>query len=277
MAEAKGLELIIRPAQATVVSDRIYLRRILQNLISNAIRYTDQGRVLVSARGRPDRQLIQVRDTGRGIAEANHEEIFKEFKRLDAKASAAEGLGLGLAIVERAASLLGHRLELRSARGKGSTFSVELASTRQGDHRLHREEAPATPEGPANMTALVVENDTEVTLALTQLLEQWGIDVLDVPSGEEALDLLRETGVEPDLCLVDYRLGQGMDGLACLDQITALLPVTPSRCLMTADRSEALASDAARRSIELLYKPITPETLARFAFPTLRRQRPETE
>lgn len=267
VAEAKGIKLIIRPAHATVVSDRIYLRRILANLISNAIRYTDRGRVLVTARRRPDRQLIQVRDTGRGIAAGDQQDIFKEFKRLDAKASAAEGLGLGLAIVERAASLLGHRLDLRSAPGCGSTFSVELASTRQGDHRLHRSApAPAAPDEIIDMTALIVENDAEVTLALSQLLEQWGINVLDVPSGEDALALLRDTGVEPDLCLVDYRLGAGMDGLACLAAMEPLLPGRPAKCLMTAERSEALAQQAARQSVELLYKPITPETLARVAY-----------
>ena len=273
VAEAKGIELIIRTARATVVSDRIYLRRILANLISNAIRYTDRGRVLVVARPRPDRQLIQVRDTGRGIAEADQQDIFQEFKRLDAKASAAEGLGLGLAIVERAASLLGHRLDLRSAPGLGSTFSVELASTRQGDHRLHAaaQVVPAAPDDIINMTALIVENDAEVTSALSQLLEQWGVDVLDVPSGEDAVTLLQETGVEPDLCLVDYRLGAGMDGLACLAAMAGMLPDTTAKCLMTAERSDALTKQANRQGVALLNKPITPEMLARVTYSFFRR------
>lgn len=276
IADQKGLQLLVRPVEATVLSDRIYLRRILQNLISNAIRYTDRGRVLVAARARPDRLLIQVRDSGRGIAEADQEVIFTEFRRLDAKASAAEGLGLGLAIVERAASLLGHMLDLRSAPGRGSTFSVEIATTGLGDRR---DSLPASLASPAqevivDLTALIVENDVEVTTALSQLLEQWGINVLDVPSGEEAVALLEETGVEPELCLVDYQLGEGMDGMACLRAIRALLPGTPTRCLITADRSEALQQQAARDGIEILHKPISPATLARLVMPAIKTGRP---
>lgn len=271
IAEQKGLQLVFRPVEATVMSDRIYLRRILQNLISNAIRYTDRGRVLVAARARPDRMLIQVRDTGRGIAEADQEVIFGEFKRLDAKASAAEGLGLGLAIVERAATLLGHVLDVRSAPGCGSTFSVEVASTRLGDRRDDRPAAIASPaqEVAVDLTALIVENDVEVTTALSQLLEQWGINVLDVASGEEAVALLDETGVEPDLCLVDYQLGTGMDGMACLEAIAARLPGQLAKCLVTADRSEALQAVAASRGIEILHKPISPATLARMVMPAI--------
>lgn len=270
LAEQKGLHLIFRPVQATVVSDRIYLRRILQNLISNAIRYTDSGRILVAARGRPGSQLIQVRDSGRGIAEADQQVIFNEFKRLDAKASAAEGLGLGLAIVDRAASLLGHTLDLRSAPGRGSTFAVEVASTRLGDRRAAAPAAPAPAQDRvADLTALIVENDAEMTLALSQLLEQWGIDVLDVPSGEEAVALIEETGVEPDLCLVDYQLGAGMDGIACLTALAGLLPGQPTRCLITANRSEALQNDAAAQGIEILHKPISPATLARAIMPAI--------
>ncbi|MBU3030387.1 PAS-domain containing protein [Paracoccus sp. XHP0099] len=272
IAEQKGLRLVVRPVEATVLSDRIYLRRILQNLISNAIRYTDRGRILVAARGRPGRQLIQVRDTGRGIAEKDQEIVFAEFKRLDAKASAAEGLGLGLAIVERAASLLGHMLNLRSAPGCGSTFSVEIASTGLGDRR---DAEPADADGLAqqeravDVTALLVENDAEVTSALSQLLEQWGVNVLDVTSGEDALELLEETGVEPDLCLVDYQLGAGMDGIACLSAIGRLLPNAPAKCLITADRSDALRQAADRHGIEILHKPITPATLARVVMPRI--------
>lgn len=275
VAERKGLQLIVRPAQGTVVSDRLYLRRILQNLISNAIRYTDRGRILVAARDRPGSMLIQVRDTGRGIAPEDQQVIFAEFKRLDAKASAAEGLGLGLAIVDRAASLLGHTLNLRSASGCGSTFSVEVASTRLGDRRAAPADAipPPAQDRVADLTALIVENDAEMTLALSQLLEQWGIDVLDVSSGEEAVALIEETGVEPDLCLVDYQLGPGMDGIACLAALAEMIPGIPARCLITADRSDRLRQQAARHGIEILNKPISPAMLARAIMPAIDRDR----
>lgn len=275
LAKQKGLQLVFRPTRATVVSDRIYLRRILQNLISNAIRYSDTGRILIAARDRNHSQLIQVRDSGRGIADEDQQVIFNEFKRLDAKASAAQGLGLGLAIVDRAAALLGHRLDLRSAPGRGSTFSVEVASTRQGDLRAaadHPTQPPAQ-DRVADLTALIVENDAEMTLALSQLLEQWGIDVLDVSSGEDAIALIEETGVEPDICLVDYQLGSGMNGIACLTGLAGLLPATSVKCLMTANRSDALQQEAASRSIEILHKPISPATLARAVIPAIGNDR----
>lgn len=264
VAEAKGLTLIIHAIQATVVSDRIYLRRILQNLISNAIRYTDQGRVLVAARPRRGRMLLQVRDSGRGIAEGDQQVIFSEFKRLDAKASAAEGLGLGLAIVDRAAALLGHRLTLRSAAGAGATFSVELATTWSAEPR-----GPVSPAMPnldqdriGDRTALIVENDAQIVAALSDLLEQWGVEVLDVASGEDAIDLLQETELQPDLMLVDYQLGRGMDGLAFLKKVAADFDIAASSWLITADRSQRLAEQARQAGVQMLLKPLTAAALA---------------
>ncbi|MBL8560920.1 MAG: PAS-domain containing protein [Gemmobacter sp.] len=126
IAAARGLRFTLRPCSATVISDPQWLRRILQNLIGNALRYTRKGRVLVGARILPGALRIEVHDTGPGIAEADRAAIFAELHRLDAPASAAEGMGLGLAIVERAAGALGHGLGLRSTPGRGSCFSVTL-------------------------------------------------------------------------------------------------------------------------------------------------------
>jgi signal transduction histidine kinase len=120
LAAAKGLGLTVRPCEAVVLSDPGYLRRILQNLIGNAIRYTETGRVLVAARARGGMLRLEVWDTGPGIAEAEQENIFKEFHRIAGRASASEGLGLGLAIVDRAAALLGHPLGLSSRLGRGT-------------------------------------------------------------------------------------------------------------------------------------------------------------
>ncbi|MEY4984222.1 MAG: hypothetical protein RIR62_2488, partial [Pseudomonadota bacterium] len=129
IAAAKGLRLTVMPCRATVVSDPAYLRRILQNLIGNAIRYTARGGVLVGARRRAGQVRIEVHDTGPGIPEAEQDNIFKEFHRLDAPASASEGMGLGLAIVERACGLLGHPLGLRSEIGRGTSFMLQVPLT----------------------------------------------------------------------------------------------------------------------------------------------------
>lgn len=132
VAAAKGLCLTVMPTSAVVISDVTYLRRILQNLIGNAIRYTEKGRVVVGARRGRARLRVAVIDTGPGIPEEEQENIFREFHRLNARASAAEGMGLGLAIVERACALLGHPLVLTSAPGRGTSFVLTLPVTTPG-------------------------------------------------------------------------------------------------------------------------------------------------
>lgn len=269
LADRKGLCLIIRPAQGVVMSDPIYLRRILQNLISNAIRYTQTGRVFVGARRRGKQWMVEVRDSGPGIAPEDQGKIFREFHRLNTKTSAAEGLGLGLAIVERAASLLGHPLTLRSALGCGSTFSVRLAAGRAERSVLPIAAAETTHWGhsEAARTVLLIENDADLAHAMVELLEKWGLTVLDVSSGEEALDLIAETGIEPDLCLVDYQLGEGMDGIACISALRARFGRELPLRLVTADRSEEMQDRAREAGIEVLMKPVSPRTLSAFVAP----------
>lgn len=267
IAVLKGLELIIRPTDAVVISDRSYLRRILQNLISNAIRYTERGRVFVVARRRGGALSVEVRDSGLGIGEDEQELIFREFHRVNARASASEGMGLGLAIVERAAALLGHPLTLRSAVGCGSTFALGLRLA--GGQGVWREDtlssAEPAPEPAHDLSVLLVENDEELSRAMVQLLEKWGVTVLDVASGEEAVELIEATGVEPDLCLIDYQLGDGMDGLACYAALTERLGPVAAR-LVTANRSEELHRAAAAAGIAVFHKPIPPNELARLLF-----------
>ncbi len=146
LAAAKGLSLRLHPGGGTVVSDAGYLRRILQNLIGNAIRYTSRGGVLIGLRARGNALRLEVWDTGPGIPEEAQERIFREFQRLNARASAAEGMGLGLAIVERACGLLGHPLELVSRLGRGSVFrvTVPLAAPAPAVRRRRAYAAPTT-------------------------------------------------------------------------------------------------------------------------------------
>ncbi|MBD3787872.1 MAG: PAS-domain containing protein [Sphingomonadales bacterium] len=273
LAALKGLALTIRPTEATVISDRSYLRRILQNLISNAIRYTAAGRVHVAARRRGGQWRVEVRDTGPGIDEEEQELIFREFHRVAGQASASEGMGLGLAIVERAAALLGHPLGLRSAPGCGSCFSIELAAAAGASAQAELadpRDAARDPEA-SDLLALLVENDEELSRAMVQLLETWGVSVLDVASGEEALELIEATGVEPDVCLIDYQLGEGIDGLDTLAALRARLGDVAAR-IVTADRSEALRVRAAAMGAQILEKPIPPVALSAFLFGVPRRR-----
>jgi CheY-like chemotaxis protein len=254
MAARKGLQFKVLGSRAVVDSDATYLRRILQNLIGNAIRYTVSGRVLVGVRHLGGAVRVEVIDTGPGIPEGERQAIFREFHRLGARASASEGMGLGLAIVERACALLGHPLELHSGLGRGSRFAVTLPLA-EGELRT-----VAVPEGvPAlgDLIVLLVENDADLRRALALLLERWGVQVIEAASGEEALALLDEIGILPDRGLVDYRLGEGMDGLELAERLRA---VGMAVRLITADRSEALRG----ARVGVLAKPIAPEALAAF-------------
>lgn len=263
VAALKGLVLTIMPCSALVESDATYLRRILQNLIGNAIRYTARGRVLVGARRLPDAIRIEVLDTGPGIPDSERKNIFREFHRLNARASASEGMGLGLAIVERACALLGHPLEVLSQLGRGTRFTLTVPLTGSESEVLPAPAAPgkAAPMGQTDRIVLLVENDADVRRAICQLLEKWRLSVIDVGSAEEALTLLEDIGIVPDRFLIDCQLGSGMDGFDLIRVLRARYGDVSAR-IITAQRSD----DMSRISpdIEILKKPIDFKSLAEY-------------
>ena len=265
MARAKGLELRIIPSSAVVLSDATYLRRILQNLIVNAIRYTQRGRVVVGARRKARSVRIGVWDTGPGIPEDQQEMIFREFQRLDSAASAAEGMGLGLAIVERACALLSHPLELFSKPGQGTSFTINLPLAQSAGFVSHRTAAPPveTSGDMSDLIVLLVENDAELRNALTLALETWNICVLPTVGRAEALQLVEEEGIVPDAILADYRLDRDERGTEVVSAIRALLGDTPA-CIITADRGPDVVDTCARNRVELLHKPVSMDTLHGF-------------
>ena len=273
LAANKGLRLTVMPCSLAVRSDPIYLRRILQNLIGNAIRYTMSGGVTVGARRRGDSLRIEVHDTGPGIAPEHQAAIFREFHRVHGSASAAQGMGLGLAIVERACALLGHRLELKSTPDRGTSFSVELPLARE----LPRPDSAAprpstdTPEVIQDRIALLVENDDDLRRAIAQLLERRGVDVLEAASGTDALALVEEIGIVPDFYLVDQQLGDGMTGVETAQALHAQFGGRPTR-IITADRSPQTRKAAQDAALEIIFKPIDPEALEAF----VRQVRPGT-
>ena len=258
-AAAKGVGLVVRACDAVVESDAGYLRRILQNLIGNAIRYTETGRVMVGARRRGGMLRLEVWDTGPGIPEAEQDNIFKEFHRLNARASASEGMGLGLAIVERACALLGHPLGLSSRMGRGTCFMVQVPLL---DIVAKPEDSSPTdqPVEVQDRIVFLVENDEDLRRAMGLLLEKWGVNVLEAASGEEALALIDDLGILPDCFLVDHQLGDGMTGLEFIAEAFRLYGPVPLR-LVTADRSEALRDACAARGLGMLMKPIDAQSL----------------
>lgn len=264
LAAAKGLRLVVVPCRAVVATDPAYLRRILQNLIGNAVRYTERGRVLVGARRRGGMVRLEVRDTGPGIPEAEQDNIFKEFHRLNARASASEGMGLGLAIVERACGLLGHPLGLVSDLGRGTCFMVQLPLVEAGGPAVVEGARVAEPRvAMADRIVFLVENDAELRRAIGLLLEKWGASVIEAPTGEAALELIEELGILPDCLLVDQDLGQGMDGLAFVAALNERHGAIPVR-LVTAMRTPDLLARAAAAGVGLLPKPIDARALQGF-------------
>ena len=263
-AAAKGLDLRVMRCAATVMSDPRYLSRILQNLVSNAIRYTAAGRVLVGARRRGASMELAVWDTGPGIAEKDRQRIFEEFTRLDRRASASEGMGLGLAIVERACARLDHRLELVSDPGRGSGFLVTLPLARQDAV------TPLAPAGEvanaarrienAGLIVLLVDNDDELRTALVTLLEGWGVNVLEAAGAAEALALIEDIGIVPDAMLLDQQLDNGETGLALAEEFRARFGEVPCR-IISADRSKALRTACAAARLELMPKPLDTDLL----------------
>lgn len=243
---------------ASVRSDPALLRRILQNFLANAVRYTESGRVLLGCRRRGNALRIEVWDSGAGIPEDKLREIFVEFRRLDTGgAQRGEGLGLGLAIVERLAGLLDHPVSVASKPGRGSCFAltVPLAT------------APVPLRGAADRTrsrgfdgALVVfiENEPAIARAMVDLLSGWSCAVVTAPTATQALALL--AGRVPQVILTDYHLDQGRTGFEALAELRRALGAVPA-ALITADRDPGLREAADAAECRLLHKPVRPGAL----------------
>lgn len=260
VAAQKKLDLRFVKTNAVVQSDATYLRRILQNLIGNALRYTDAGKVLVGVRQNKGSVRVEVWDTGPGIPDDKQNIIFGEFQRLNASASAAEGMGLGLAIVERACSLLNHPLRVESKVGVGTGFLVEIPRTVRSVQYPNQKQEYNIQTIVPNLVALLIENDVELQGALTITMEQWGIDVLPVLSGSEAIALLHEIDIVPDVILADYQLDLGETGTDAIRQLWSIYGRIPA-ALITANRTQQVMQDCQKSGIELMYKPISSENL----------------
>lgn len=261
-AREKGIRLRIAPSSVPILSDRVMVGRIVQNLVSNAIKYTPSGgHVLVGVRRRGGSLRLDVVDTGIGIAPAQHALIFTEFTRLDAGARIARGLGLGLSIVNRLVATLGLGLELDSVPGKGSRFSVFLpVSARPAVAKAAAGQPGAAPVRALDLRILCVDNEETILNAMSALLGGWGCDVRGATSLKA---IVRDKTLEmwlPDLILMDFHLDQtsGLDAIEWLHQnLGGHIPAA----LLTADRSELVRKLAGARNIPILHKPIKPAAL----------------
>jgi CheY-like chemotaxis protein len=261
LAREKGLDLTFVLPNVTVRSDRRLLRRLLQNLISNAIKYTPQGRVLVGCRRRGGEVRIEVHDSGLGIPASQTRAIFREFHRLQDGAKVARGLGLGLSIVERIARVLGHEIQLKSEAGRGSSFSVEVPVAAPVSATVPQRSPMRTDHAQlAGMTVLCIDNDPQILDGMEALLGGWGCRVLKAPDLPAAIAATE--GLQPILSglLVDYHLDDG-NGIDAIVQMRARFGADLPAILITADRTPRVRDEARAREVPILNKPVKPAAL----------------
>lgn len=264
LARVEGLELDIPESPLWVLSDMRLLRRILQNFLSNAIRYTREGRVALTAEPEASGVRITVRDSGPGIAEADVEAIFEEFRRLETGPRRG-GNGLGLAIVRRASAMLGHPVSLQSKPGVGSAFSmvVPLASAQDRPRTVPTgRTARGGPAASGNL--LVIDNDTAILEGMAALLHNWGYRVFTAPGPEDpAVGAALAAGI--NAIIADFHLETGPDGPALGDAAIADVRQRAGRevpaFVITADRSDAIKARLAAAGLPMLTKPVKPAQL----------------
>jgi two-component system CheB/CheR fusion protein len=266
-AQAKGLGLRVIPCSLSINSDPRLLEQMLRNLVSNALKYTQHGRVLLGCRRHESTLSIQVWDTGIGIPDDSLEIIFEEYQQLDNPARERSlGLGLGLSIVHHLGFLLGHPIHVRSRGGKGSMFSVDVPLQKDEPAAAAVSEIGAAQDGEAPVrlkgTILVIEDDPDVRELLEALLIEEGHKVTTASDGIMALDLAKRGMMRPDLILADFNLPTGMDGVRATALLRDLIHHAVPALILTGDISTQTSGRIAQADCERLSKPVKPEELA---------------
>ena len=263
IARLTGNRLRVRRAHGVVLTDAAMLQRILANLVSNALRYTVDGRVLVGARRRGRTIRIEVYDNGPGIPSDALGDIFLEFHQLgNPERDRRKGLGLGLAIVKRLADLLGHGIEVRSTVGRGSRFSVTLPSS-AAPRRAATSTAAVAAVGADlhGRRVLVLDDDVSVLDAMRSLLERWGCDVITTSTPEEAEAGLASGSGPPDMLIVDYRLRRHASGIETIGRLHHLAGTRIPALVITGDTAPDRLREAQESGYPLLHKPVKPAQL----------------
>lgn len=259
----KGLQLRIRRSNAWVRSDAMLLERILLNLVSNAVRYTLRGGIIVGCRRRGETLRVEVWDTGPGIPEDQKQNIFGEFFQVPAQErNRSGGLGLGLAIVDRLRLLLGHQIDLASRVGRGSRFAIELPMVDECVTSTAPVDSPSPGAFPAEGKRILVVADAPMVKEGTGgLLDNWGYSVLTAGSDEAALMRVAQRQERPDLIISDYHLANGKIGICAIEQINAAFGSSIPAILISGDTAAEPLRDANERGYILLHKPVDPMRL----------------
>ncbi|GHB16849.1 hybrid sensor histidine kinase/response regulator [Salinicola rhizosphaerae] len=278
MADDRGLDLEMVATSLWVESDAQMLRRIVQNFLSNALRYTQQGRVLLGCRRRAGRVIVEVWDTGPGIPESKLSEIFQEFRRLDQASRHKEserGLGLGLSIAERMSRVLEHPIQVRSKVDAGTVFSVSvpLVAERRGAAKPEETAPRRSGNKLVGTRILCIDNERLILEGMKAMLEGWECEVFTATSIGGAKSAIRNMGGDPDAILADYHLDNEVTGMMALDALEELCDDAVPGIVITADRTEEVAEEVKRGGYQLLLKPVRPAALRALLTRTLQASR----
>ncbi|HEY3949242.1 ATP-binding protein [Phenylobacterium sp.] len=262
VAEQQGLDLRFRDTDLWVDADPTLTEQICVNLVTNALRYTRTGGILVAARRLGGRVSIAVADTGIGIAPADQARIFEEFVQIgNPERDRGKGLGLGLSIAQRLAAILDSRIEIRSAEGKGSRFSFDLP--RAAPAKVAK--AAVQPDLMAGLRLLLIDDDAMVREGAERLLRQWGVDVALAADLAEAEALIGQTveatGARFDVCIADFRLPGAVDGLGVIARLSARPDAPAAFCLVTGDMGAEVLAAADAAQVPIIHKPLHPARL----------------
>lgn len=268
-AQEQNLEWRYLGTQAVVRTDPVLLETLLRNLVGNALRYTPQGYVAMSCREVNGELSIDIEDSGVGIPADKHEEIFREYQQLsNPERDAAKGLGLGLAIVERLAHLLNHRIELRSAPGTGSRFSVILPLGSAADIAAEFDDLSSGETSAESdlvgMLVLVIDDQAMVLEGMRALLGRWGCEVLVAESEAEAVAVITEAQRKPELIIADYRLRADRTGSQAIDHVRRELGESIPALIVTGDTDPERLREAQASGHMLMNKPVPPARLRAF-------------
>ncbi|PLU73767.1 hybrid sensor histidine kinase/response regulator, partial [Sinorhizobium medicae] len=262
-ARAKNIELVIMPTSLSVRSDPNLLRRLVQNLVSNAIKYTLRGKVLVGVRRQGQMATIEVLDSGIGIPSSKFRTVFKEFARLDEGARTASGLGLGLSIVDRISRVLNHPVALQSKPGKGTGFKVAVPIDRSAAARVKPQPVAAAKasDALAGLNVICIDNEPKILEGMALLLGGWGCRVTAVDSLAGCTEMGPDRlNVRPQAIVADYHLGDGT-GVEAIAAIRGLWQESIPALMVTADRSPEVRGAAERDGVSLQHKPVRPAAL----------------
>jgi len=274
IADTTELKLSVQATSVVVHSDIMLLETVLRNLLSNALKYTEKGRVLMGVRRRGDKVRIEVIDTGTGISAEHIDKIFQDFWRAPGARSGPEGsMGLGLSIVQRICLLLGSDIQVKSYPGKGSLFSLELP---RAEGKLTEGPVDNSPSlqaiGFNRCVVAVVDDNTQGLRSMARLLQSWDCNVVAATAVEEVLTNIIDQDITPQLIIADYHLAEDYKGAAAIEAINAEIAVPAPAIMISSDNSAVLVEALERQGIPLLTKPGDP---ARLRAMTQHLRRPE--